>query len=98
MEIDVFFPGQHHFYREKFRYRLPARDERQLTNWTQPKRFCDSCPVRLECTAFAIGNDELHGMWGGLTPRQREITRIQLERTYNVTIIQGTQPNPSIAC
>lgn len=35
------------------------------------KRICHHCQVREECLAWAIENDEQHGVWGGLTVRER---------------------------
>lgn len=35
------------------------------------KAICATCPVTAECLALALENRELHGVWGGLTPRQR---------------------------
>jgi WhiB family transcriptional regulator, redox-sensing transcriptional regulator len=33
---------------------------------------CDTCPVKAECLTHAIATDERHGMWGGLTPTERD--------------------------
>jgi len=35
------------------------------------KAVCAGCSVRRECLAHAIEHDERHGIWGGLSPRQR---------------------------
>lgn len=35
------------------------------------KVVCDSCPVRWECLAYALRNRVEHGVWGGLTDRER---------------------------
>lgn len=32
---------------------------------------CLSCPVRVECLRHAVAAQEGHGVWGGLTARQR---------------------------
>ena len=40
-------------------------------------RFCGPCPVRTECLAYAIANDETHGIWGGTTPHARRQMVIQ---------------------
>lgn len=32
---------------------------------------CRSCPVVRECLDHAMRNDEEHGIWGGMSPRQR---------------------------
>lgn len=38
----------------------------------RPKRVCQACPVRDACLDWAIRHREPHGVWGGLTPRQRQ--------------------------
>lgn len=35
-------------------------------------KFCRGCPVRVDCAAAALAQDERHGIWGGLTARQRK--------------------------
>ena len=40
-------------------------------------RICTRCPVRDQCLDYAIANEIDHGVWGGLTERQR---RAQLRR------------------
>lgn len=35
------------------------------------KRICRSCPVVSECLAFALNHRIWHGVWGGLTERER---------------------------
>jgi hypothetical protein len=36
------------------------------------KQVCwGMCPVREECLDFALDNDERHGVWGGLSERER---------------------------
>lgn len=34
-------------------------------------RVCSRCPVRDECLDYALENEIDHGVWGGLTERQR---------------------------
>ena len=38
------------------------------------KSICRTCPHRTECAEWGI-NKELHGIWGGLTPRDRSSIR-----------------------
>ncbi len=45
----------------------PASDEEA----TEAKAVCDGCPVREECLAYALAAREKHGVWGGLTERER---------------------------
>ena len=54
--------------RDKEQYKILA---------TQAKAFCygetgkNPCPVRAECLWDAISRDEPHGIWGGLSHRER---------------------------
>jgi len=42
------------------------------------KQVCAGCDVRRECLAHAIAHDEVHGIWGGLSGRER--ARIRRDR------------------
>jgi WhiB family transcriptional regulator, redox-sensing transcriptional regulator len=35
------------------------------------QRVCAGCPVRVECLEYALVNRLEHGVWGGLTARER---------------------------
>lgn len=35
------------------------------------KAVCTGCPVRTECLAYALDNRVEHGVWGGMTERER---------------------------
>lgn len=48
---------------------LPANGKRRLT---PEQEDCFACPVREECLQFALENDEGYGVWGGLTPYERD--------------------------
>ena len=37
----------------------------------QAKTICRSCPVRSDCLSFAMDSPIDHGIWGGLTERER---------------------------
>ena len=37
----------------------------------EAKKVCLSCEVRDECGEYAMMNDERHGVWGGLSERER---------------------------
>jgi WhiB family redox-sensing transcriptional regulator len=39
------------------------------------RRVCAGCPVRHECLEFALRHGEVHGIWGGLTERDRRALR-----------------------
>lgn len=43
---------------------------------TRPaKSLCERCEVRQQCLDFAVANDERHGIWGGLSERERRRLR-----------------------
>ena len=39
------------------------------------RRVCAACPVRQPCLDYAISNRITHGIWGGLTERERRALR-----------------------
>lgn len=41
-----------------------------------PRRICETCPVQKEC--LDAGMRELHGVWGGTTPKERRKLRREL--------------------
>jgi WhiB family redox-sensing transcriptional regulator len=41
----------------------------------EAKRICRSCPVRRDCLAYALETPVDHGVWGGLTERERRSYR-----------------------
>jgi WhiB family transcriptional regulator, redox-sensing transcriptional regulator len=46
----------------------PVSDEDEAL---EAKAVCASCPVREPCLEYAIAVREKHGVWGGLTERER---------------------------
>ncbi len=41
------------------------------------KKICRECPVRRDCLAYAMDEPVDHGVWGGLTERERRRYRRQ---------------------
>ncbi|MFE1520837.1 WhiB family transcriptional regulator [[Kitasatospora] papulosa] len=39
------------------------------------QRICFSCAVRAQCAEFAFSHGETHGVWGGLSERERDTMR-----------------------
>jgi WhiB family redox-sensing transcriptional regulator len=39
------------------------------------KAVCRPCPVRFDCLSYALNNGEKHGIWGGLSERERRRLR-----------------------
>lgn len=45
----------------------------QIGNHPDPAaQICRQCPVRTQCLEYAITNNEMHGIWGGMTAQQRQ--------------------------
>jgi len=51
------------------------RAGRGVADYTHARAVCAECPVRAECLDCAIRNGEAYGVWGGLTPRERDELR-----------------------
>ena len=49
------------------------------TNWhanhEKARSYCRKCTVYKNCMKFAMDNDIEHGIWGGLSPSQRKISK-----------------------
>lgn len=39
------------------------------------KKICRQCPVIQECLSHALQQNEEHGVWGGMTKRERQAAR-----------------------
>jgi len=44
------------------------------------KQVCKRCPVKAECLDFALETGDRHGVWGGLSERQRRDIQRARER------------------
>jgi hypothetical protein len=67
----------------------PPRDKDQYkTIAEKAKAFCfgengkNHCPVRLECLWDAVERDEPHGIWGGLSHRERNALIRKWKKSY----------------
>ena len=40
------------------------------------RRICAACPIQPECLDWALKH-EVHGIWGGMSPKQRRAVRRQ---------------------
>lgn len=49
-------------------------------NHEPAKRVCRLCPVIDECLNFALETDQVHGVWGGWSPRRRRVYLNRLGR------------------
>jgi WhiB family transcriptional regulator, redox-sensing transcriptional regulator len=44
------------------------------------KAICGQCPVRAECSAYALADSDICGVWGGTTARERRQLRATATR------------------
>ena len=58
---------------------FPARGE----SVREAKAVCAVCPVREECLDFALRLKVAHGVWGGLSERERRSVRRDRHRASN---------------
>jgi WhiB family redox-sensing transcriptional regulator len=57
----------------------PPSDDDALA--ARAKEICAGCPVRKPCLEFALSTREKHGVWGGLTERERRRVLRQRRRS-----------------
>lgn len=68
------------------------------------KLICASCPVQVECLQWAVDTSEQHGIYGGLSPRERqrlkrgETPRVSLEDRLARAQARRPQPKPCNWC
>ena len=60
--------------------------ETNASGYRQARALCRVCPVKTECLTYAVVAEEQFGLWGGLTPKERQ----HLKRT-------GQRKSPSNA-
>lgn len=77
-DTELFYPP-----RDKSQYKIIA---------SQAKSYCmgpngkSPCPVRQECLWDAVKSDEQHGIWGGLSHRERNALVRKWQRKYKGTM------------
>jgi phage terminase small subunit len=52
-----------------------------MSIYMRAKAMCKECPVQALCADFAIENKEPHGVWGGLSPKERSRIRSSMGHT-----------------
>lgn len=53
---------------------FPEKDSGKNTA-ADAKRVCMGCPVRVTCLDYAVRTGQAHGVWGGLSERERRAVR-----------------------
>ena len=65
---------------------FPGRGELTST----AKNICAGCPVLDTCREYALGKGEQHGIWGGMSERERRRVRSMRAKTV---VIMGPVPD-----
>ena len=50
---------------------FPDPKDTNIMGFRNAKSLCADCPVKMPCLEYAITNNESHGIWGGLTYKER---------------------------
>jgi WhiB family redox-sensing transcriptional regulator len=66
-------PQQTVFYPPAQLERRPDRRRREA----RAKEICAACPVQNECLSYAFEIREQHGIWGGMTEKERRLLMAQ---------------------
>lgn len=75
---------------------FPYYDETTPPNWTAGRELCEGCPIMQQCLRYAVAEGIEDGMYGGLTPAERELWRKQKLAPENVT--HGTRSCYNTGC
>lgn len=60
-------------------YTMPIKQAQNLFFSENPKKIamakaiCATCPMTQECLRMALDNHEEYGIFGGMTPKEREV-------------------------
>lgn len=73
-EPDIFYPP-----RDKERYKIIADRAKEYCFGSENR---EPCQVRLRCLWQAINTDEQHGIWGGLSHRERNALIRKWQKSY----------------
>lgn len=50
-------------------------DREDSVGVSRAKAVCATCPVAAECLSWAIETNQVDGIWGGHTPKERRVIR-----------------------
>lgn len=78
VDVNIFFPP-----REKELYKKIADEAKAYCFGKDGKT---PCPVRVDCLWYAVNGDEQHGIWGGLSHRERNALVRKWRKHYHKTM------------
>jgi WhiB family redox-sensing transcriptional regulator len=73
-DTELFYPP-----RDKDLYSDVATEAKKLCNGSRGQ---SPCPVRAECFWYAVITDEQHGIWGGMSHRERNAFVRKWQKSY----------------
>jgi WhiB family redox-sensing transcriptional regulator len=73
-DTELFYPP-----RDKTRYSKIASEAKEYCNGAKD---IPPCPVRADCFWFAVVTDEQHGIWGGMSHRERNAFVRKWQKRY----------------
>lgn len=59
-----------------------TRGENNAVN--EAKKICNQCPIKQKCLDYALYHNEQHGVWGGLTVRERRRLPKTIQPGYQI--------------
>lgn len=63
----------------------PESTQERVAREEKAKAVCYSCPVRRQCLDYALRHNEVYGIWGGMTERERRNLKSAQEKTQTKT-------------
>jgi WhiB family redox-sensing transcriptional regulator len=57
--------------------------------YREGRKLCDICPVLLDCRQYAIENYIAHGLFGGMSPRERQLERRKIRMATGKSLPRG---------
>lgn len=72
MDTHVFYPGR--------AGEVGGWNREDAVKVNQAKAICAQCPVQAQCLAHALKFDELYGVWGGMSSKER--SRLKRRHPY----------------
>jgi hypothetical protein len=78
VDTELFYPP-----RDKTKYKIIATEAKKYCSGTSGR---PACPVKKQCLWDAIFRDEQHGIWGGMSHRERNALVRKWQRKYKGTM------------
>ncbi len=51
---------------------IDEQDPLQKEKIKTSRKLCEMCPIKMKCLEYALEANETHGIWGGLTYKERK--------------------------